>query len=122
MKNTKMAQHNEIGKRGEIMAACWLSERGFQIMFRNWRNQRGEIDIIARKKGVLHFIEVKTRRTNSFGHPEERIDKRKWRSMINSSMAFLEGFGEEAPFQFDIISILIESNTAKYFFIDDAFP
>ena len=37
-------------------------------------------------------------------------------------MAFLEGFSEEAPFQFDIISILIESNTAKYFFIDDAFP
>ncbi len=117
-----MAGHNNTGKIGEILAACWLSERGYQIMFKNWRYRRGEIDIIARKTGVLHFIEVKTSRTNSFGYPEERINKRKWRSMINSSMAFLEGFGEEAPFQFDIISILIESNTAKYYFINDAFP
>ena len=117
-----MADHNDTGKKGERLAACWLSEQGFQIMFKNWRNRRGEIDIIARKKGVLHFIEVKTSRTNSFGHPEERINKRKWRSMINSSIAFLEGFSEEAPFQFDVISILIESNTAKYYFIDDVYP
>ena len=117
-----MARHNETGKRGEVLAACWLSERGYQIMFKNWRYRRGEIDIIARKKGVLHFIEVKTSRTNSFGFPEERISIRKWRSWINSSIAFLEGFSEEAPFQFDIISILIKSNTVKYYFIDDAFP
>jgi putative endonuclease len=117
-----MAGHNNTGKMGEILAACWLSERGYQIMFKNWRYRRGEIDIIARKTGVLHFIEVKTSRTNSFGYPEERINIRKWRSLISSSMAFLEGFCEEAPFQFDIISISIESNAAKYFFIDNAFP
>jgi putative endonuclease len=117
-----MAGHNNTGKKGERLAACWLSERGFQIMFKNWRYRRGEIDIIARKHGVLHFIEVKTSRTDSFGFPEERITKRKWRSLIISSMAFLDGFSEDAPFQFDIISIFIGSNTANYYFIDDAFP
>ncbi len=117
-----MADHNNTGKKGELLAACWLIEQGYQIMFKNWRYKRGEIDIIARKKGVLHFIEVKTSRTTSFGFPEEHINRRKWRSLISSSMAFLEGFCEEAPFQFDIISILIESNAAKYYFIDNVFP
>ena len=117
-----MARHNDTGKKGEILAACWLSERGYQIMFKNWRYRRGEIDIIARKKDVLHFIEVKTSRTTLYGHPEERMNKRKWRSLINSSIAFLEGFNEEARFQFDIISITIESNSANYYFINDAFP
>ena|ERR1700676_2934155 len=117
-----MATHNDTGVRGEFLAACWLTERGYQIMFKNWRYRRSEIDIIARKKGVLHFIEVKTSRTMSFGYPEDRINRKKWRSLINSSMAFLEGFSEDAPFQFDIISILIESNTTKYYFIKNAFP
>lgn len=117
-----MAIHNETGKKGEFLAACWLIEHGYQIMFKNWRYRRCEIDIIARKKGVLHFIEVKTSRSNSFGYPEERINRRKRISLINCSMAFLEGFSDDAPFQFDIISILIESNRAKYFLIDDAFP
>jgi putative endonuclease len=117
-----MAKHNDTGMKGEILAACWLIEQGYQIMFKNWRYQRGEIDIIARKKGVLHFIEVKTSHTMYFGYPEERINRRKWRSLINSSMAFLEGFSEEAPFQFDIISILIQRNIAKFYFINDVFP
>jgi putative endonuclease len=116
-----MAAHNNTGRKGEMLAACWLIEHGYQIMFKNWRFRRGEIDIIARKKGVLHFIEVKTNRSMAFGFPEERINKRKKKSLINSSIAFLEGFGEEAPFQFDIISISIEFKIVKYFLIDDAY-
>ncbi len=115
-----MATHNDTGRKGEALAACWLIEQGYQIMFKNWRYKRGEIDIIARKKGILHFIEVKTSRTTYFGFPEERLNRRKWRNLIVSSMAFLEGFGEEAAFQFDIISILIELKTVKYYLIDDA--
>ncbi|HSZ34636.1 MAG TPA: YraN family protein [Puia sp.] len=116
-----MATHNDTGRKGELLAAYWLIEQGYQIMFKNWRYRHGEIDIIARKKGVLHFIEVKTSRTNTFGFPEERINRRKWRSLKNSSMAFLEGFGEDAIFQFDIISVSFEFKSVKYYFIDDAF-
>jgi putative endonuclease len=116
-----MARHNDTGRKGELLAACWLIEQGYQIMFKNWRCRRGEIDIIARKKGILHFIEVKTSRSTAFGFPEERINWRKKKSLINSSLAFLEGFGEEAPFQFDIISISIEFKTVKYYLIDDAY-
>jgi putative endonuclease len=117
-----MARHNDTGKKGELLAACWLARQGYQIMFKNWRYGRGEIDIIARKRGVLHFIEVKTSRTTFFGYPEERINKRKWRSIMQTSVAFLEGYSEEVPIQFDIISIIIEKTIIKYYFIEDAFP
>jgi putative endonuclease len=117
-----MAAHNDTGRKGELLAACWLSTHGFQIMFRNWRHGRGEIDIIAKKGGVLHFIEVKTSRSTFFGYPEERINTRKWRSLIMSSNAFLKGSPEAWAVQFDIISVIIEKTTVKYFYIDDAFP
>ena len=54
-----MALHNAVGTEGENIAAAWLTEKGYQVMFRNWRHSHYEIDIIALKDKMLHFIEVK---------------------------------------------------------------
>ena len=56
-----MARHNDFGKWGEDIAANYMLEHGFEILERNWRHGRMEIDIIAQKEGVLYFVEVKSR-------------------------------------------------------------
>jgi putative endonuclease len=117
-----LAKHNDTGKSGENLAACWLLMGGFQILFKNWRCGRGEIDIIARKLDVLHFIEVKTSRSVSYGFPEERLNLRKWRNLLKSSQYFLFDWPEDVKAQFDIISIIIDNGSVQYHFIEDAFP
>ena len=56
-----MALHHQTGKTGEALAAVYLLEKGFRIIHQNWRHSHWEVDIIAQKDHILHFIEVKTR-------------------------------------------------------------
>jgi putative endonuclease len=72
-----MAAKDILGKAGEKLAAEHLLAEGFQIVERNWRCPRGEIDIIATKGDVLVFVEVKTRSSLRFGHPLEAITAQK---------------------------------------------
>ncbi|MEX0672811.1 MAG: YraN family protein [Candidatus Paceibacterota bacterium] len=78
-----MAQHNETGRIGESIAARHLEQNGYKITDRNYNKKCGEIDIVAKKKGVMHFIEVKST-AMSFRdrgvytlRPEEKVDGRK---------------------------------------------
>jgi len=64
-----MAQHSQTGGRGEQMAEAYFTTNAFTVQHQNWRHSHWEVDIIATKEKVLHFIEVKTRRTKKFGHP-----------------------------------------------------
>ena len=68
-----MAAKDELGKRGEQLAAAHLEQRGFTIVDRNWRCRQGEIDLVALDGGDLVFIEVKTRSSLAYGHPFEAI-------------------------------------------------
>ena len=72
-----MAHHNLTGNLGEDMAEKYLQDRGYTILYRNWRHKNWETDIIATKNSKLHFIEVKTRRTTTFGYPEDDVIKKK---------------------------------------------
>ncbi|MET0945038.1 MAG: YraN family protein, partial [Flavobacterium sp.] len=62
-----MAEHNELGKEGEKLAAKYLQENGYEILDRNWTFQKAEIDIIAQKDNYLAIVEVKTRSSLDFG-------------------------------------------------------
>jgi len=73
-----MATHNEIGKSGEAIAAEWLKEKGYQILERNWKLGRLEIDLIAAKGEWLHFSEVKTRSSRQWGDPEISVTPQKF--------------------------------------------
>ena len=118
-----MAHHNKTGSFGEGLAVDYLTKKGFKLLHQNWRHSRWEVDIIAQKDTtVLHFIEVKTRRTKKFGYPEESVTKKKIQNLINASEEYLYQFPQWKRIQFDILSITILKNEpAEYFFIEDVY-
>ena len=115
-----MAHHNITGKVGEQMALGYLLQKGFVILHQNWRHSHWEVDVIASLDGILHFIEVKTRRTKKFGYPEEDVSRKKVTNLINASEEFLYAHPEWKRIQFDILSInLLKNEPAEFFFIED---
>ena len=117
-----MASHNQTGHSGEAMAVKHLGEKGFSILQQNWRHSHWEVDIIASKDDILHFIEVKTQRTKKFGHPEESVGKKKIQNLINAAEEYLYQFPLWKRIQFDILSITILKNEPiEYFLIEDVY-
>ena len=116
-----MALHNELGRAGEQMAADFLDGLGFTILYRNWRHYRYEIDIIAVKDRVLHFIEVKTRKSTQYGLPEADVDRKKLHSLITASEGFLSKFPQWTRVQYDVLSVSIVDNSVSYFLIEDVY-
>lgn len=117
-----MAHHNNTGLLGEKMAAKYLSEKGFTILHQNWRHSHWEVDFIASLKNVLHFIEVKTRRTRKFGYPEDDVTKKKIDNLINASEEYIFMNPQWKLIQFDILSITLwKDKDAEYFFIEDVY-
>ena len=72
-----MAQHNQLGKKGEELAVNHLLKKGYNILERNYRFDKAEVDIIAQKKDILAVVEVKTRTSADFGNPESFVSKKK---------------------------------------------
>ncbi|MBA2249774.1 MAG: YraN family protein [Chitinophagaceae bacterium] len=117
-----MAHHNKTGDTGEAMAAEFLAAKGYTILHRNWRHAHWEIDIIASRSNTLHFIEVKTRRTSTYGLPEDDVTKKKLMNLVNSAEEFLIIFPEWKRIQFDILSLTIKKNEApEFFLIEDVY-
>lgn len=115
-----MAHHINTGKLGEQMALEYLLQNEFVILHQNWRHSNWEVDVIASRNNVLHFIEVKTRRTKQFGYPEDDVTKKKVTNLINASEEFLFVYPEWKRIQFDILSIsLLKNKPAEFFFIED---
>jgi len=115
-----MASHLEIGKEGEKLAEVYLAERGYTMLHRNWRYGRFELDLIATKDGLLRFIEVKFRSSNSFGPPEEAVTKKKLRSLMQAIEQFLFLNPQYTDFRLDVLSITQHTPDAvDYFLIED---
>lgn len=72
-----MAAKDVLGRRGEDLAADYLTRHGYRLLERNWRCKQGEIDVIAVHRGETVFVEVKTRTSTAYGHPFEAITARK---------------------------------------------
>jgi putative endonuclease len=117
-----MAKHNDTGKIGEALALTWFTEKGYTIMHNNWRHKNLEVDIIASKKNILHFIEVKAVSTLQYGNPEEKITEKKIRNLINASEEYLFQNPQWQRIQFDVLSITMLPNVAvEYFLIEDVY-
>lgn len=117
-----MAQHNDTGSRGEMLAVQYLSGAGFRMLHQNWRHAHWEVDIIAEKEGVLHFIEVKTRRTKKYGFPEEAVSHKKMQNLINAAEEYLYQQPQWEKICFDILSItLLKDIPPEYFLIEDVY-
>ncbi|HEX2684223.1 MAG TPA: YraN family protein [Ferruginibacter sp.] len=117
-----MAHHNLTGNTGEGLAVEHLAGSGYRILHQNWRYSHWEIDIIAEKDGILHFIEVKTRRTKNFGYPEDSVDERKIRNLINAAEEYLYQEPHWKRIQFNILSItMLKGEPVGYFLIEDVY-
>ena len=117
-----MAKHNLTGNAGESLAAEYFIKNGYEILHKNWRHKHWEVDIIASRNSMLHFIEVKTRTSLKFGYPEENIDTKKIRFLINASEEYLYQNPQWQRIQFDVLSINIkEDEVADYFLIEDVY-
>ena len=105
---------NPIGIIGEAEASRMLEEKGFRILERNWRMGHLEVDLIAENRKEIVFVEVKTR-TGTFGDhlPEEYVDNDKKRRMTIAANAYIKYHRIEKEPRFDIIGILVNSETQK---------
>lgn len=104
-----MGKHNELGKKGEEIAADFLVKKGYQLLETNWRHRKAEIDIIAKLDDVLIFIEVKSRSNSFFGRPESFVDAKKQQLIADAASVYMEEVGHEWEVRFDIISVLFHN-------------
>ncbi len=116
-----MAQHNQLGKRGEELAVQFLQELGYTILETNWRNNKFEIDIVAQDKNELVIVEVKTRGTAFFGNPEEAVTMVKQKHLINGAECYVEQNEIDLDCRFDVISIIIDEDNQQINHIIEAF-
>lgn len=116
-----MASHNELGTKGEDIAARFLEVAGYTILERNWRSGHREIDIVARKEDLLIIIEVKTRSGTSFGDPEDAVTDKKIRRIVSAADAYLRHSNLELPVRFDIITIIDNNGHIDIRHIEEAF-
>ncbi len=108
-----MDPKSELGKVGEAKAIEFLAAEKFEILQTNWLFGHKELDIVARKSGTVHIVEVKTRSSTYFEEPKEAVNRRKQKNMVEAADAFMIKYKLFEEVQFDIISIIIERSTGK---------
>ncbi|RYJ40039.1 UPF0102 protein [Flavobacterium anhuiense] len=120
-----MAEHNDLGKLGEDLAAAYLEENGYSIIERNFVIQKAEIDIIAQKDSILAIIEVKTRSSLDFGSPQDFVKQKKIQLLIKAVNAYIndreKDFQEDLEIRFDIIAVHKNGESFAIEHLTDAF-
>lgn len=109
-----MGWNHFLGDSGEAQAARFLRKQGYRILDRNHRNRVGELDLIARDRDRLVFVEVKTRSSKQAGHPAEAVDRTKQRQIVRTALAYLhERQLLESPVRFDVIAVLNDPDSKQ---------
>lgn len=117
MKNGSLSQsinksedpRRSIGRRGEVYAATFLRSHGFTVIAQNWRCLFGEIDLIVKREDEVRFIEVKTRRTRTYGLPQESVTSQKLRHLARSIEWWIAHCHiPPRRYQADVIALLLE--------------
>jgi len=98
------------GKIGEKIASKYLEEKGYKIIIKNFRCYRGEIDIIAKEKDTLIFVEVKTRTSTKYGEAKEAVNRQKQKHIFEAAEYFLYKIKNDEIFtRIDVIEIYINN-------------
>lgn len=120
-----MPNTNDIGDRGEDLAASYLSDEGYRVLERQYQFERNEVDLVCldpRKGGEIVFVEVKTRTGTGYGPPEASVTEEKREALIDVSRAYLhERQLEGAPARFDIVAILLSNGDPQIEHYENAF-
>lgn len=118
-----MMNNIQVGNIGEQAAAHYLCQTGYEILTQKYRTKLGEIDIIAKCKDTLVFVEVKARRSTRCGFPAESVTHRKQQKIMNTAMYYLNSTKQNHSYcRFDVIEIFLSDGVMiKYNHIIDAF-
>ncbi|TWO33883.1 endonuclease [Seonamhaeicola sediminis] len=116
-----MAQHNDLGKKGEQLAVDFLLKNNYDIIERNYRFEKAEVDIIAQKDDTLAIIEVKTRSTVDFGDPQDFVKPKQIKNLVKAVDEYVTVNDLDVEIRFDIIAIVKEGNQYNIEHLEDAF-
>ncbi|WP_439151069.1 YraN family protein [Winogradskyella sp.] len=116
-----MAQHNELGKKGEQLAVDFLLKENYKIVERNYRFDKAEVDIIAKKDNILAIIEVKTRSTKDFGNPQDFVKPKQIKNLVKAVNEYVIENDLESEVRFDIIAVVKENNGFSIEHLPNAF-
>lgn len=115
-------EKKELGKKGEEVALRFLKKKGYRIIERNYVCKMGEMDIIAKEKDALVFVEVKTRTSKDFGPPQLAVDSTKQKQLSKVALNFLkEKKLGDIKARFDVVAILLSPKGEEIELIRDAF-
>ncbi|MGB3340375.1 MAG: YraN family protein [bacterium] len=112
-----------LGRKGESLARVFLKKKGYNIVGHNFRCRFGEIDLILRKKQAFRFIEVKYRRSEEYGLPQESVQKRKQAKIRKTAVLWLKlrQLPMDTEVHFDVLAINQKTDKISYDYIEDAF-
>jgi putative endonuclease len=115
-------KRQQFGKDSESLAARHLKKNGYKILEQNYRNKLGEIDIIAKEKGTLVFVEVKARKTHVFGNPKWAVTPKKQRKISMVALYYLKAANKtHVKARFDVVSFSLAKDNPQIEIIKNAF-
>ena len=116
-----MAKHNELGKKGEQLAVDLLQKKGYDIVERNYRFDKSEVDIIAQKVDVLAIVEVKTRSSTDFGNPQDFVKPKQIQRLVKAVDEYVSVNNLDVDVRFDIVAIVKNGKQYDIEHLEDAF-
>ena len=116
-----MAQHNELGKKGEQLAVDFLIENNYNIVERNYRFDKAEVDIIAQKGSILAIIEVKTRSSLDFGNPQDFVKPKQIKNLVKAVDEYITENNLDTEVRVDIIAIVKKGKQYEIEHLENAF-
>ena len=116
-----MAQHNELGQKGEELAVKFLLDNGYQILERNYIFNKAEVDIIALKGQILAVIEVKTRSSTEYGNPQDFVKPKQIKRLVKAVDDYIIKHDMNVDVRFDIIAIIKNKNQFDVEHLENAF-
>lgn len=106
------------GDKGEDYAVAYLKKQHCKILDRNYRKPFGEIDIVARKKQLILFVEVKTRHGNPFTRPYEAVDHRKQQRILRTALAYIREHHLDLDYRCDVCEVYVDRQSLKLLKLD----
>ena len=116
-----MAQHNLLGNKGEMLASRYLLDKGYAVLHHNWRTGHKEIDLIAKHRDMLVFVEVKSRASEQYGDAQDAVDDKKIRLLISAAQSYILKYNVDLKFRFDVITVIGRCEPYRIEHIQDAF-
>jgi putative endonuclease len=111
----------KIGNDGEQAACTFLESKGYEILEKNYRYRKSEVDLIVKHDNWLIFVEVKTRSGSFFGYPETFVDRKKQYMIFEAAENYMYEKDWNGNVRYDIVSIMVVKGKLEIFHIEDAF-